>query len=97
MNRFLVLLTVLLFNNIALADEDFICARGDLERVISVVYLGDGPVPCEVRYDKGDGQAARVLWSAEHTEGYCESKAKEFVDRQEGWGYSCTHYREQAE
>ena len=71
------------------ADEKFVCTQGDMQRVIEVVYMGEGPVPCEVRYDKGEG--VEVLWSAENTEGFCESNAKSFVEQQEGWGWSCEH------
>ncbi len=84
-----IFLISLFFSITAAADEEFVCAMGDLERVISVVYLSDGPLPCEVRYDKGEG--AEVLWTAEHTEGYCEKSAREFIEQQEEWGYECTH------
>lgn len=77
---------------VAVADVRFVCTSGDQTRTITVAYQSDGPLPCEVRYDKGDG--ARVLWSAQNTEGYCESHAKDFVAKQEGWGYSCTRYQD---
>jgi hypothetical protein len=95
MGRILALIMLLCFGSAALADQQFVCAGGGQERIISVVYLSDGPLPCEVRYDKGDG--AEVLWSAQNTEGYCESKAKEFVNKQEGWGYDCTLYQRPSE
>ena len=77
------------------ADTEFVCAMGDSERTISVVYASEGLVPCEVRYDKGDG--AEVLWSAENTEGYCENQARQFVSRQEGWGYSCSESMQESD
>ena len=87
MNK-LVFTALLLFCAAASANERFVCTHGDQQRVIEIVYMGDGPVPCEVRYDKGDG--AQVLWSAQNSEGYCESHAKAFVEKQEGWGWSCS-------
>ncbi|MEX2352805.1 MAG: hypothetical protein WD709_01365, partial [Gammaproteobacteria bacterium] len=93
MKSLAVFLMTLCFSIAASADSEFVCTMGDAERTISVVYSGDGLVPCEVRYDKGEG--AEVLWSAEHTEGFCENQAREFVSRQEGWGYSCTEIMEE--
>ena len=88
MKRVKVLCAILLFSAGVFADTEFVCTMGDSERNISVVYTGDGLVPCEVHYDKGEG--AEVLWTSEHTEGFCENQARQFVSRQEGWGYSCS-------
>ena len=64
------------------------CTNGSQERVISVVYLVDGQkVPCEVQYTK-NGET-ETPWSAQNEEGYCEAKAKELVEKQIGWGWSC--------
>ncbi len=87
MKHLAIFLLILFFSVAASADEEFTCTRGEVERIISVVYPGDGPLPCEVRYDKGDG--VEVLWSSEHTEGYCERNAREFVEKQKDWGYKC--------
>jgi len=92
MRNSIVALILLALCTVAVADVRFECTRGDQTRTITVVYLSDGPLPCEVSYDKGDG--AKVLWSAQNTEGYCESHAKAFVAKQEGWGYSCTRYQD---
>jgi hypothetical protein len=92
MKRLLVASIMLLLSITAFANERFVCSHGDQQRVIEVVYLSDGPLPCEVTYDKGMG--AEVLWSAQNTEGYCESHAKEFVEKQEGWGWTCTRYQD---
>ena len=92
MSRLMMALIVLLLSSAAFANERFVCTQGDQQRVIEVVYLSDGAVPCEVRYDKGMG--AEVLWSAQNSEGYCESHAKEFVQKQEGWGWTCTRYQD---
>ena len=64
------------------------CTYGSQERVISVVYLVDGQkVPCEVQYSK-NGET-ETTWSAQSEEGYCEEKAKELVEKQVSWGWSC--------
>ena len=88
MKRAAVFLLTLLISTGVFADTEFVCTAGDAERVITVVYFGDGLVPCEVRYDKGMG--AEVLWTAQNEEGYCENQARQFVGKQEGWGYSCS-------
>ena len=31
----------------------------------------------------------QVLWTADNESGYCESKTEEFIDKLEGWGWSC--------
>jgi hypothetical protein len=85
----------LLFSAGVFADTEFVCTMGDAERIISVVYIGDGLVPCEVRYDKGQGY--QLLWTAQNTEGYCENQARQFVSKQEGWGYSCSETMEESE
>ena len=48
------------------------------------------PVPCSVVYKKlTEGVEDQVLWTAENDAGYCEDKAKAFVDKQIGWGWTC--------
>lgn len=72
----------------ALADESYTCTYGPQERVITIVYLESGQqVPCEVRYEK-EG-ATQTLWSANNEVGYCEEKARAFVEKQRGWGWRC--------
>lgn len=81
-----ILLTIC-FSQVALADTSYVCTQGGLDRTIEVVYLGADTVPCEVRYTKdGDTQ---VLWNAQAETGYCEAKAAEFVEKQQGWGWEC--------
>ena len=58
------------------------------ERIIEVSYTGDKAVPCAVNYTK-DG-ATQSLWNYESTEGQCEAKVTEFVEKQKSWGWSCT-------
>ncbi|MEJ2762306.1 MAG: hypothetical protein P8126_12520 [Gammaproteobacteria bacterium] len=91
MYKSFVALILLVTSTAVFADVRFVCTAGDQQRTITVAYLSDGPLPCEVRYDKGMGP--KVLWSAQNTEGYCESHAKDFVQKQEGWGWTCTRYQ----
>lgn len=81
------ILFAICFGQVAFADTTYICTRGDMERRIEVVYLGADTVPCEVRYTKTG--TAEVLWIAQAEEGYCETRAAEFVEKQRGWGWEC--------
>ena len=57
-------------------------------REVEVVYLKrESSVPCEVNYSKDGVQ--ENLWNASYTPGYCESKAKGFLDNLKGWGWEC--------
>ena len=68
-------------------NQSTVCSHGDQIRIIEVVYSGENNVPCSVQYTKEEG--TQTLWSAANTEGYCESKAADFVEKQKGWGWSC--------
>ena len=73
----------------AVADETYTCTHGTQERIISVVYQDQAAkVPCEVQYQKNG--VTETLWNAQHEVGYCERKAQEFVEKQRGWGWTCT-------
>lgn len=65
------------------------CTNGDAERIISVVYDNEetGTV-CEVTYEKASG--VQTLWSANNERDYCLDKAKAFVEKQRGWGWTCS-------
>ncbi len=66
----------------------FTCEHQKEERKIEVVYLQrESNLPCEVRYTKSGAQD--TLWNANYTAGYCEKKTKEFVKKQQDWGWSC--------
>lgn len=68
------------------------CTHGDKVRVIEVVYLNPpAKVPCEVNYSKQTEEpgVTSTPWSAANLEGYCEEKAAEFAQKQEGWGWDC--------
>jgi hypothetical protein len=75
------------------ASEDFVCDNNGEKRVIKIAYQYDlQPVPCEVKYDKGQGE--QTLWSAQSEVGYCEAKADEFIQKQESWGWSCEKFQQ---
>ena len=67
------------------------CNMASLERTVELRYVNPGEaVPCEVRYAKPtEGWGEQVLWRAEHEAGYCEARFDEFVDKLEGFGWSC--------
>ncbi|MDW3094594.1 MAG: hypothetical protein R8G33_02855 [Gammaproteobacteria bacterium] len=75
-----------------LAGEDFVCDNNGEKRIIKISYQNDQqPVPCEVKYDKGQGE--ETLWSAQSEVGFCEAKADEFIQKQESWGWSCEKFQ----
>jgi hypothetical protein len=67
------------------------CSFGELQRRVEILTEPGVSVPCEVHYYK-DTEAPgekQVLWSAASQQGYCESKAEEFIAKLEGWGWDC--------
>ena len=66
------------------------CSNSDLVREVVIEYPEGGSVPCNVVYKKQtEGFEDQVLWSAENEEGYCGTKARDFVDKLESWGWVC--------
>ena len=66
------------------------CKHGNQIRIISVVYKqGETSTSCEVTYEKDTG--VKTLWNARSDLSYCVNKAKEFVAKQEGWGWVCNN------
>lgn len=48
------------------------------------------PAPCSVVYKKvTEGAEDQTLWTAANDAGYCEEKAKAFVEKQVSWGWTC--------
>jgi len=85
----LVAWSALLISSPLLAGENYVCQNGTLERRISIDYANEGmAVPCQVSYTREDG-TTQSLWNAQVEEGYCESKAAEFAEKQRGWGWDC--------
>ena len=65
------------------------CTLEEQVRLVEVAYLlADQAVPCEVRHQKNQGET-KVLWRADNKEGFCERKARQFVEKQRQWGFSC--------
>ena len=75
----------------ASADTTYSCKHDSSERLITVAYPEGGELPCEVQYTKGDD--IQILWNAKNVKGYCEEKAAAFVDKQTGWGWSCSEVK----
>ena len=77
----------------AIAGEEYVCDNDGEKRIISIAYeSNEQPVPCEVRYDKGQGE--QKLWSAQSEAGFCEKKVNEFIEKQESWGWSCEKFQQ---
>lgn len=73
------------------ADAKHVCKHGKSERTVEVTYADAGKkVPCEVKYDRGDGAPAKTIFSAAIEEGFCEKKAADFADKLKGMSYECT-------
>lgn len=79
----------------AMENSKTICTHDTTTRIIEVVYTGEGALPCEVQYTKSEGP--QTLWSAKNAENYCESKAAEFVEKQQNWGWTCVAEATQTE
>ena len=91
--RYAVAFLALAVPCVALAQESgkHQCTHGDLVRRVEIFTEPGMTVPCEVHYYK-DTEApgeTQVLWSAQAEEGYCETKAQEFIAKLQGWGWSC--------
>lgn len=73
----------------AFADS-WSCRHGDDVREIHIQRESSAPVPCSVVYKKlTEGAEDQVLWTAQNDAGYCEEKARAFVEKQTGWGWTC--------
>jgi peroxiredoxin len=67
------------------------CSRNDHIREVIVEYTGQGSVPCRVIYKKPtEDMESLLLWTADNVEGYCEEKAKAFIEKLEAWQWSCS-------
>jgi len=71
--------------------ESWSCKKGNGVREIHIQSESpSSPVPCSVVYKKlTEGAADQTLWSATNDAGYCEEKAKAFVEKQVSWGWTC--------
>lgn len=94
MKHFFLLATLIASLTISLAiaaqsDLTYTCIMDTMTRTISVEYTTDAPTPCSVIYVKDD-DTTETLWSAKNVDGYCENKAREFIEKQRSWGWQCS-------
>ena len=72
----------------AIESQQTMCVSGKSTRLIEVVYLGEGNLPCEVTYTKKNKEA-KTLWRASNKAGYCEKKAYNLVEKLIRGGWAC--------
>ncbi|MFK8028465.1 MAG: hypothetical protein AB8C40_10445 [Gammaproteobacteria bacterium] len=93
--KFLLIISLLITSSMAYASDDYVCDNNGAKRIIKIAYQSDQQlVPCEVIYDKGQGE--QTLWNAQSEVGFCEAKADEFIQQQESWGWSCEKFEQPA-
>ena len=72
--------------------ENTVCTNGKNRRIVELT-AGDQAAkkPCEVHYKKETEQAGhdQLIWSTLANFDSCATKAKEFVGKLSGWGWSC--------
>ncbi len=75
---------------LTLLADSWSCRKNNDVREIHIVRPSGEAVPCQVVYKKlTEGVEDQVLWSAENDAAFCEDKAKAFVEKQVGWGWTC--------
>ncbi len=89
---FAILLSTISLPATAVAADNYRCTNGDLVRRVEIYYEPGLEVPCEVHYYKdtelpGERQ---VPWRAQNEAGYCESRAKAFIEQLKSQGWECT-------
>lgn len=68
------------------------CSQGQQKRTVGVTSQDPAKgVPCEVHYKKETEQPGhdQVLYTATNEVSFCEAKAKAFVEKLTGLGWSC--------
>ena len=91
-----LLLSVAVF---AQGQTSYQCTMGELTRRVEIIHETGVTVPCEVHYYK-DTEAPgeqQVLWRAMSEEGYCETKATEFIAKLGRMGWNCSESSSAAE
>jgi len=74
-------------------DSVVICSNQDKRRILTLDYEKGGlRLPCQVIYEKPTEHPgfSKKMWYAEYTEGFCEKKMDEFLDKLESWGWECS-------
>ena len=74
--------------------QNVLCKNGKAMRKVEVAKGGniESKVACEVRYQKDAEQKTasnQVLWSSKSNATYCDTKAKEFVQKLGTMGWAC--------
>ncbi len=89
--RFFQFLSIaLLAMPFGLQADSWSCRHNNDVREIHIVRATSEAVPCSVVYKKlTEGVEDQTLWTAENDANYCEDKAKAFVEKQVGWGWTC--------
>jgi len=66
-----------------------VCEHDDQVRTITLVYNDEtSDNICQVDYEKSTG--VQTLWTAITDKDYCLEQAEAFVQKQEGWGWTCS-------
>ena len=74
------------------AEGKWECTSGALKREISITFEDSAKkAPCHVMYkkDSRSEEAATALWTAANDSSFCEQKAKGFVEKLGGLGWTC--------
>jgi len=71
----------------AATEERVVCESGSVWQTIQVVYPQGWSLPCEVVFETPEER--RVVWNAKTSEGFCERKAEEIVERRRNEGWTC--------
>lgn len=86
----LPVLAISLIAPFAASADAWSCRHDNDVREVHMVQTTDAPVPCQVIYKKlTEGAEDQVLWNADNDAAYCEEKAAAFVEKLEGWGWTC--------
>ena len=86
----LAMLTTLIAIPFSSFADSWSCRHGNDVREIHIQRESSAPVPCSIVYKKlTEGAEDQVLWTADNDANFCDQKAREFVAKQEGWGWTC--------
>ena len=85
-----ILLIGLLVFSTSLLNANTTCKKATSIREIDIVYSEPGfKLPCDVTYKKNESPEIKILWRAQNQPGYCEQKAKEYIETFESLGWVC--------
>lgn len=90
LNRIILLFISTLLIPFTVHADSWSCRQGNDVREVHIEQTTSAPVPCQVVYKKlTEGVEDQVLWDAQNDATYCDFKAKEFIEKLEGWGWTC--------